>query len=359
MDKLVKIGVDSSGKPLRVPARELASRLIGQGWIYPHQLKQEYNISDDIWPKVQKDISEEWRSVYRQHRGNDEHLSYLKADTDLSQYALALPHNASAQVVNSVNGYIAHGQTTELADYIVLLIMEPKYRARLVLKRYNEVPLFKEFAHLIEASYFAFLRDNFAAAFMTILPVIEGIISRWANRPHKMSFPEMWEFVRKTPERNPLLSLPLFADIWAETCATIMEDHFYKKTTEGPAFADFNRHLALHLLQSQNFCTHHNIMRAFLLLDLLGDLYLAERNQYDGIDTHPDEIVAPFVEPYWAIVANRDNNTERAMARYSQYKTLLTAYENMGNPAVYWKEPLIPSFGEILRKAGLVLGPKK
>lgn len=359
MDKLVKIGVDSNGKPLRVPARELASQLHGRGWIYPHQLKAKYNIPDELWSEVQKDIAEEWRSVYREHRDNDEHLSYLKTDTDLSRYALALPHNASMQVVSAVNAHIANGQIDELADYIVMLIMEPTYRARLVLKRYNEISLFKEFAHLIEASYFAFLRDNFAAAFMTILPVIEGIISRWADRPHKMSFPEMWEFVRKTPERNPLLSLPLFADIWAETCASIMEHHFYKKTTKGSAFADFNRHLALHLIQSKDFCTHRNIMRAFLLLDLLGDLYLAERNQYDGIDTRPDEMVAPFVSPYWSIVKSRDNNTERAMVRYPQYKTLLAAYEKMGNPAVYWKEPRMPSFGEILKKIGLVPGPPK
>lgn len=307
MEKLVKLGLNSEGKPRRVPAQELANRLVGHGWMYPWKLKQEYDISDELWPKVQSAIAKEYRDAFRKSRNNNQDLIYAEMNMMLSPYALALPHGATMENVNAIRAFLTGGQSQDLADYIFKIVMAPIYRARLFVKRYSMIAIFEEFAYLIESSYFAFLRDNFAASFMTILPVIEGVIQRWANKPQQLQFPEMWEFVRKTPMRNPLLSVPLFADVWANTCASIMENHLYKNTKNGSSFDDFNRHLALHMIKRKDFCTPHNIARSFLLLDSLGDLYLAEHNKHDVIDTNPGDVVMPYLSPYLSIITNRTN----------------------------------------------------
>ncbi len=355
-EQLVDIGSDSTGNSRRISARELVQQLVGPGWIYPDQLKEKYAITDEKWKQVRRRLADEWRRVEQTRRKDDDHLLYQEIEEELSKYALALPHNVNRLTMMDIRGYLSAGQIEQLADYMVRLIMDPIYRARLIVKRYKKVTIFSEFSYLIESAYFAFLRDNFAASFMTILPVIEGFIQRWANWPGKLSFPQMWQFVEKTPERNPLLSLPLFADIWAKTCFIIMNDHLYKNTKEGSAYGDFNRHLALHLIQSDAFCTPHNIMRAFLLLDLLGDLYLAEHNQHDAIDTSSDEEVALVAGPYRSVIANREHNAEQAMVRYPPYRVLLSAFEKLGNPVDYWIPPLGPSLREIKQKVGSLLG---
>ncbi|MBL9006001.1 MAG: hypothetical protein JNJ46_17235 [Myxococcales bacterium] len=363
MDKLVTIGRESDGTPRQVAARELAGHLHGHPrWMYPHQLKEKYQISDEFWLTVRQDIAAEYREVYRNSRKGHDELPYLQINQSLAQYALALPHGASGMNLRVIEEHLRSSQIRELENYLFRIVLDPRYRARLLLKRYNKVPLFQEFAYLIEAAYFACLRDNYAAAFMTILPVIEGIMLRWANRPRhqkKMTFMEISKFVRDTPVRNPLLSTPFFADCWAKTCSAIIEDHLYKSTSTGPSFSNFNRHLALHVLETKDFCTPQNIMRAFLLLDLLGDLYLSENNKYDGIDTNPDEAVLPYLNPYLEIIKNRAANQEHAMVRYSQYKLLWDAHEQIGNPIEYWKNPLMLPFHEVIKRALLFASEKR
>lgn len=84
-----------------------------------------------------------------------------------------------------------------------------------------------------------------------------------------------------TPDRNPLLGNPVFADSWSVTCAAILKEHLFLNTTKGESFSDFNRHLALHSLGDRPFATPDNIMRAFLLVDLLTELYLCENHLPD------------------------------------------------------------------------------
>lgn len=358
MDKLVTIGFDATGNPIQLPAQTLASRLHGLGWLSPEKLKTEYNIPDDLWKRVQSDLHEAYRDVHRESRGNDHHILNMNINEQLSQkYALALPHGASMSTLISLRDALDHDRKQEIERLLFIFVMEPTYRARLLANRYNKVEFFREFAYLIEASYFAYLRHNYAAAFMTIIPVIEGVILRWAATKdpkwaqQKMKFWEMHAFVQGTPRRTPLLSVPLFADIWAATCASILKDNFYKDTKSGPSVSNFNRHLALHMIEDKEFCTPFNIARTFLLLDLLGSLYLAEHYQTDIIDMSTPEDILPYSSNYLSLIRGATGNIERTMSRYARYKTLMDAHDRLGDPADYWKNPLMLPFREIIKKA--------
>ena len=84
-------------------------------------------------------------------------------------------------------------------------------------------------------------------------------------------------WVRETPKRNPLLTRPLFAESWSESCSYILEHHFYKKTQTGQSYDNFNRHLALHMMEDVPVYSPDNLMRVYLLLDALTYLYLSEQ----------------------------------------------------------------------------------
>lgn len=366
MDKLVTIGSNPDGSPLQISARELTRQLHGQHpWIYPHQLKAKYNISDDMWPSVQGALYDDFRALHREVRKDELYILNIQVNEKLSKYALALPHGANVKLLKSLDEALTKGQQQEIERLTFIFVMEPTYRAQLLATRYNKVKIFQEFAYLIDASYFAYLRHNFAAAFMTILPVIEGVILRWAaeKKPKftgkRMKFQEVVEFVRDTPRRNPLLAIPLFADIWAATCASILKNNFYKDTTKGLSADNFNRHLALHMIEDKEFCTPLNIARTFLLLDLLGSLYLAENNQTDTMEGMPSEEFDLYLTPYLSLVRTGKENLERKMIRHARYKSLIDAHDQLGEPAVYWPSHFMLPLRDLIKKAFHLTGAKK
>ena len=89
--------------------------------------------------------------------------------------------------------------------------------------------------------------------------------------------------------------MPTFFESYVKTADEIFKNHLYRNSTDGPAHGHFNRHLALHMLQNKNFYSHENVMRVFLLLDLLSEIYLCEKHIADprwdtkGYEAQPHE----------------------------------------------------------------------
>lgn len=286
--KLVYIGLNSDGSSRLVPAEELAGRLHGPGRITPQKLKEEHRISDELWPTVQREIARAYREVV--HPDPSEADLYRRVNQKLGRYALIFPPYGRPSELSKIYNILQQEPVRlgEIGAEMHNLVIRPKTRARMLTGLYMKIPLFAEFAHVIDASYFAYVRGNFIAALYTIIPVVEGLLLRW--RGHSSSSLEspamanaaLW--VREAPKRNPLLTRPLFADSWAESCSYILEHHFDKKTQTGQSYDNFNRHLALHMLEDATVYNPDNLMRVFLLLDTLTYLYLSEH-------WHPDPIM--------------------------------------------------------------------
>lgn len=292
--KLVFIGRDRAGSPRLETANTLASKLHGRGWMTPQKLKETYEISDQFWPKVQDEIAEAYREIVYLDRSEAD--LHRRVNQSLVKYALIFPWYGRLSDLAQIQKILQSEPVIvgEIGSIMHDLVMRPRTRARMLTGLYMKIPLFAEFSHVIDASYFAYMRGNFIAAMYTIIPVVEGLLLRW--RGHNSSSAEAppmagaAQYVRETPKRNPLLTRPLFAESWAESCSFILERHFYRKTQTGRAYDNFNRHNALHMLEDVPVYSPDNLMRVYLLLDTLARLYLSEHWIPDPImELRPEE----------------------------------------------------------------------
>lgn len=168
---------------------------------------------------------------------------------------------------------------------------------------------FDEFAYLIDAATLSYYRGNIPSAFMTLVPVIEGVLLRWQGYPapgvNKPSFQDTKYFVANTASREPYPALAIFFDSWAAAAVEIINTNLYKHTSGGPAVDYFNRHLALHLLDDVMFGTKDNVLRLFILIDLLSDLYICEKKINDPRFEVQNEEIEPHVMAYKAALASQ------------------------------------------------------
>ena len=91
-----------------------------------------------------------------------------------------------------------------------------------------------------------------------------------------------WSRSSESPHlRQPCPGNIQFHEIYAKACHQILNKHFYKPSTNGRAHADFNRHIAAHLLNDNQFATKENCIRLFVLLDAMTEIYLYESRGVD------------------------------------------------------------------------------
>ena len=307
-DQEIFLRKDPDGRPVFVTAQELAGRLWGRpDWLTVEQLCAEYGISSRYWDHIAPKVGRALRRI----TSTPEAELAAAVNRRLAPHALAVPHLVSRAELDKL-GQLTQPKAFDLPvieELFFSLVMRPETRAQLLCARYMKTDVAREFAYIIDSSYFAYARGNVVAAYLTILPCIEGILLRWqgyddsGTRAPAIADAHSW--VLALPKRNPLATIPVFTDSWVEACATIMKEHLYKDTRTGESFGDFNRHLALHSLEGRRYCTPSNLLRAFLLLDLLVELYLRERNVVDPLlhsreedrKAHGAAYVAAAIEP--------------------------------------------------------------
>jgi hypothetical protein len=234
----------------------------------------------------------------------------------LGPYALCVPSFATRPELNQINTLVTAPtvNTAALHRAVGDIVMQPRLRALQLVGRFMKLQPFDEFAYLVDSAAISFYRGNIPAAFMTVIPVIEGVLLRWQGYPGvlaaKPKFSDTLTFVTNTTTRQLYPLMPLFFDSWAAAAAGIIRDHLYRNTNAGPAVDYFNRHLALHLLEDQTFGTRENITRAFLLLDILSDLYICENHITDPrFGTKYDEEAGHFAA-YKSALASQDSSDQ-------------------------------------------------
>lgn len=277
------ISYDANGipwlEPKHIDLRDLAVDLDKLG---VDAATQKHQLTSAEWREAASTMS----TIWRQGAGRQD-IIHASVNSTLAAHALCSPPYGTVKNLEDIADLLnkTPPDIEGCQKLILAIVMQPAMRALQLVGRFMKLPVFEEFAYLIDAAALAFYRGNVPAAFMTILPVVEGVLLRWQGYPltlaNKPSFGQTVSFVRDTATRQPLPLLPLFFDSWAESAARIISDHLYRHTGSGPAVDYFNRHLALHLLEDQKFGTAENVTRAFLLLDVLSELYICEKRIRD------------------------------------------------------------------------------
>lgn len=212
---------------------------------------------------------------------NAEILQILALNEELVTYAMCLPAVATIADFKRVRLLLPKMPASEsqLLRLIENMTLEPGVRALQNIGRIRHFSAFRSFASLVEAATLCYYRGNFASAYLTLVPVIEGVILRWAGYDGTGDKPE-FETIRKffnVPHvRQPCPGNPLFYEVYCRACDKILSDHLYQPSVRGAAYGDFNRHQAAHLLNDSRFATRENCVRLFLLLDTMAEIYYYE-----------------------------------------------------------------------------------
>ena len=217
---------------------------------------------------------------------NSKIVDILHLNEKLSSYALGIPISATAVELAEIEKLAKDLPSSE--KKIILLIerfnMHPTWRARQKQGRFNKYDAFKEFDKIVDAGLHCYYQENYISCFLTLVPVIEGVLLRW-NRyfgvGEKPGFEDYRKFFRQGHQRQPCPSNIQFHKIFSEVCHKIINKTLYKPTQNGDAYGDFNRHLALHLLKPSNFGTKSNCIRLFVLLDFMSEIYWYEGKFHD------------------------------------------------------------------------------
>lgn len=181
--------------------------------------------------------------------------------------------------------------------------MEPQFRAQQKKGRFEKLPPFQEFTKLLDAATLSYYRQNYISAYFNLVPIIEGILLRWMGYPglsKKPGFKELQSFFKHSGRRQPNPHNPLFHEIFSKGCDKVLTEHLYLDTTAGTAYDNFNRHLALHLLDTAEFATQENCIRLFLLIDTMTYIYVYESRQNDDRFYLRAEDIAADTQQYLA-----------------------------------------------------------
>ena len=243
---------------------------------------------------------------------NQEIDELLELNDKLAAYAVCLPTPATKSDIRAALILLPGMPQSE--NQLMLLIegmtLEPRIRALQNIGRIRHFLVFKEFSYLVEAATLCYYRGNYASSYLTLVPVIEGIILRWSGYQgigEKPEFEEIRKFFGSPHVRQPCPGNPLFHDVFCKACNKIINDHLYQPSQCGAAYAEFNRHQASHLLRDRTFATRENCIRLFLLLDTMAEIYLYETNCND---------------PSWNLT-NDDTRSEVTLYRALQLETAL------------------------------------
>ena len=195
---------------------------------------------------------------------------------------------------NSINGgwvrecfRIINEDKKENLKYLVTKeIISPSRRAYQTTYFYRELDIFKPFVYILDVATICFLEGNWICSYLSILPVIEGVLKQWQleadikdGKGIKALCKEIFELVlSKYDLKNNFYNyLKLQCDFLHE----ILRDDFFEhgdKIIEKNPEQNFGRNIALHMSKIPKYSDSGlNVARLFLILDIISKLYLHSR----------------------------------------------------------------------------------
>lgn len=295
----------------KIKAREIIRRVNSKESI--ESVKSYLCNNEDEWYKwsskayninLEEGKKERTKDEARRHvlvTPNEDIDAILILNDKLADYALVLSIFSTMADFKQVKQLAENlpSSESEILASIGRITMHPKIRVMQKLGRIEKFPHFNLFAKIIDASTISYYRTNFISCYLTLLPVIEGIIIRWMGYNEtnlKPEFEGIRKFFKNSYKRQPCPTSILFHNVYIKACDKILNEHFYRPTSTGDAYANFNRHVASHILNDNNFATRENCIRLFILLDAMTEIYWMETRDVDPRFFLPSEEIAPQTE---------------------------------------------------------------
>ncbi|WP_121811323.1 hypothetical protein [Mucilaginibacter kameinonensis] len=232
---------------------------------------------------------------------NKDIQAMIALNEKLADYALLMPIYSTLADFEKVCKLAKNlpNSEAEVMDFVGLFTMDFNRRVHQKIGRFEHYRYFKTFTKLIDAAVLCYYRMNFISCYLTLVPIIEGILIRWmgyAENDTKPEFEDIRKFFKNSHVRQPSPGNILFHQVYIKACDKILNEHFYRPTDSGNSYANFNRHVASHLLNDTQFATRQNCMRLFLLLDTMTEIYYYESHEPDPRFSLSKEVVTPDFE---------------------------------------------------------------
>ena len=157
------------------------------------------------------------------------------------------------------------------------LVSSPCYRAEMRLL-YEQLPIFQGLLPLLDEILLLFFAHKYISAYISLFPVVEGLLLRWANKlkdTHDFKFrnfigTKSQEIIQKHPN-----------DMWCkhnfELLKYVICDFLFKHSDDVSIETMFNRNVVLHLLNDPDYLkSQKNCMRLFTIIDLIANCYIYE-----------------------------------------------------------------------------------
>lgn len=245
---------------------------------------------------------------------NDQILAIIDLNEKLGDYALLLPIFTTNGELIAISKFVDNlpASENEIIKIIGQATLHPRLRALQKKGRIEKFEYFKVFAKLIDAAILSYYRTNFICCYLTLLPIIEGLIIRWmgySESDTKPEFEDVRKFFKNSPQRQPCPYNVLFHNVYVKACDKILNNHFYKPTTSGSSWANFNRHVASHLLNDNQFGTKENCIRLFILLDAMTEIFLYESRINDPRFNIRNEEIENDINLYGRVIFDNIKST--------------------------------------------------
>jgi hypothetical protein len=217
---------------------------------------------------------------------------YVDVNEKLIQYALAIPPYVVNIPLLSEFHILLNSDPIDLDQIqikIMRIVMSHDMRAGIIETRLEVINIFKEFGYYLDHAYLSFCRGNYAGTLFTLLPIIEGMLRRWAKNvnyeiSHKSVYKAFIIFIRS--RRDELQSddckayKNTYVKIWIKACCNILDQYLFS-SDNGEIYDGFNRHEILHQKRTTGYLDRQlasNVQRAFLIIDLLLEIYVSTEN---------------------------------------------------------------------------------
>lgn len=225
----------------------------------------------------------------------------------LADHALLLPVFSTMGDFDQIQSLIARLPSSEpqIIKELARVNLHPKFRLLQRKGRFENFEYFKPFVKMIDAAQLSYYRTNFIACYMTLCPIVEGIIIRWMGfqeGAEKPDFEVIRGFFKNSSQRQPCPGNAVFHDINIKACDKILNNHFYRPTSSGDSYNNFNRHLASHLLNDNQFATQQNCVRLFILLDAMTQVFLYEKKITDPRFIMGNAEISKDLDTYFEII---------------------------------------------------------
>ncbi|MBO3272357.1 hypothetical protein [Hymenobacter defluvii] len=249
------------------------------------------------------------RMPYAATTSEEELKRIIAVNEQLTQLALQIPETSTLRDIKYIEKLLRELPASEpvIVAYIGTYIMSPKMRAVQKHGRYSKLLPFQPFTKLLDAATLSYFRNNFISCFLTLAPIVEGVMLRWlgyAGGPDKPEFDDLRKFFRQGHLRQPRPHNAQFHKLHSDAAHVILNRHLFRPSQTGTGHGHFNRHQAAHLLSDVEFATQANCIRLFVLLDIMTQIYVFESRQPDPRFA-PELATSPELTVYCAMLLER------------------------------------------------------